>query len=124
MLERLRYWWKWRNSPDYDFQANPDMDALCDRFDDLQREMWFAMTHAAGHYMNHGQVNNGAQEKLDELASQQKAIQKEGGEEFKLYLAPYFSIAKQWQGGRWGKGNPPTTPKGWKRFRTANNWRE
>ncbi len=114
-----------RRCADYGFVADQDMDALCERFDMSLREMWFAKADAAGRYMN-GQLNDdgSTQAKVDKLVDEQKTIQDEGGQELRDYLSLYFIIVKRSKAGEWGKGNPPTTPDGWKRFRTANNWRD
>ena len=113
-----------RRCADYGFVPNPELDALCERFDESLRNMWYTKADAAGRYINGQLEDDGStQARLDELVAEQKAIQEEGGKEFKGYLAPYFAIAKRCQAGEWGKANPPTIPGGWIRFRTANNWR-
>ena len=113
-----------RQCADYGFEAKPELDALCERFDESLRNMWHVNAEAAGRYINGQLVDDGStQVLLDELVAKQKAIQEEGGQELKDYLAPYFAIAERSQAGEWGKSNPPTIPEGWIRFRTAYNWR-
>ena len=111
MLKLWRTYVVDRKCADRGFQANPSLDVFCERFNGSLANMYFAMVE-----------NN--KTAIEELVAEQKAIQEEGGEELKEYLAPYFSISKRWKAGEWGKNSPDTTAQGWMRFRTANNWRE
>lgn len=107
MLYRLAKLWRSVRKircQDFWFEADPTLDKLCERFDWLLQQQWFAM------------VEN-RQDIVDELVAKQKAVQEEGGDALKQYLALYFHMAKA--------GNQQTaTNTGWQRWRTANNWRE
>ena len=94
-----------RRCVDYGFMPDATMDELCKRFDDSVANMYFAI-------MDQDKVA------IEALITEQKAIQNEGGDKLKKYLAPYFSIVSRLNGT--DRGN--TIPGGWKRFRTANNW--
>ena len=112
-----------RGCADYGFKADPAMDQLCERFDESLRNMWYAKADSETAYLNGQSIQEATQTKIDELVTQQKAIQDEGGEKLKSYLDPYFKIVERHKAGEWGRRGPQTIPGGWERFRTANNWR-
>lgn len=107
MLYRLfRLWRSMRkiSCQDFWFKSDPELDKLCEKFDGLLQQQWFAMME-------------NRQDIVNELIAKQKAVQEEGGDALKQYLALYFQMAKI-------KDEDTATYVGWQRWRTANNWRE